>query len=72
MGQGLQTLEQQLHIGGQIQGVRNDDDVEFLVQIDQFTGRDVELGLGHTQARGLDLARGEIDASLAGGLDAGK
>ena len=57
----MQPLQHALHVGGEIEGVRNDDDVEGALQVQLLARLDEEMPVGEFPARGLDLHRGDVD-----------
>ena len=72
VGRALQPLQQQLHIGGEVERVRDDDDVELLVQLEELAGLDMERGARHPPPGGFDLARGNVEAGFPRGVQPGK
>ncbi len=66
----VQPLEQVLHIGGEIERVGNDDDIEAAVaELNEFTGLREEFGAGQAQAGGRDLGFRQINARLFPGAE---
>ena len=60
---GVCALEQSLRVDGVVERFGNNDDVEWLRQIEVFTGLDVESRVGQASLGARDLTGSQVDAS---------
>src|ERR1035437_5304137 len=72
VGDTVQTLKQALDIGGQIQGIGNDNIVEARRKLELLTRLHMEFRLRHADAGGGDLRRRQVDPNFAGGPETGQ
>ena len=68
----MQALEEPLHIGGEVERVGNDDDIELLREIEEFAGLHEKSRLRHARLCGGDLRRREVDAGFFCGAHLGE
>ncbi len=62
MGNAMHFLENPLHIRGEVERFREDDDIEFAIQFQLLARHDMKFSFGDQSASGSNLFLSNIDA----------
>lgn len=65
----MQALQELLHVGGKVERVRYDNEVEALPEVESLASLNVKFAGGAAFAGGGDLFLGQIDSDLSGGIE---